>query len=494
MAEFSVVTVHPYQHIVQAMHFRQPNAIIAPVVVQHVLEQQRQAKEVHWYTDGSCMYPDFPTSQYGAYSVVLDLLQTDEERCMYVTTQQTFATDLKAFACVAAGRTCGEQDILRSELQAGLCILQQAPYGCLHMDSAVALLLLNKALQAADWRHLMQHEHCDLLYEAWACRDSQQVTFHKVAAHQEHRQDLPWRDRYHSWGNAYADDRAKQTALEMVPDLVHTLEEYHQDHVHQRQLLTIVLKLHLDQHPLRVAATQLQRGDTTKHQRTQQEVHQAFATWAVTPATRFSRPQDTSFLRFCSWGQEIAELMLDWLAMLDWPAEGDTRGPLDQATGTTWLEMTLSFILATRSLLPVLRVDNTGDKRVLRLGSQSHATEYATDLKEQSQNFRLVLENVQALVPSRIWPDPSRRKVQSLYILGHKGYVQGVDCRPGMPHQSALTTILQQRFSQSSSSLSWMPSFELQDKPLLTETGSWQQRSTQATYTMRLVRNARRET
>eukprot|EP00438_Fugacium_kawagutii_P013121 Skav209592 [mRNA] locus=scaffold1607:201028:202389:- [translate_table: standard] len=453
MAEFSVVTVHPYQHVVQAMHFRQPNAIIAPVVVQHVLEQQRQAKEVHWYTDGSCMYPDFPTSQYGAYSVVLDLLQTDEERCMYVTTQQTFATDLKAFACVAAGRTCGEQDILRSELQAGLCILQQAPYGCLHMDSAVALLLLNKALQAADWRHLMQHEHCDLLYEAWACRDSQQVTFHKVAAHQEHRQDLPWRDRYHSWGNAYADDRAKQTALEMVPDLVHTLEEYHQDHVHQRQLLTIVLKLHLDQHPLRVAATQLQRGDTTK-----------------------------------------PELRFDWLAMLDWPAEGDTRGPLDQATGTTWLEMTLSFILATRSLLPVLRVDNTGDKRVLRLGSQSHATEYATDLKEQSQNFRLVLENVQALVPSRIWPDPSRRKVQSLYILGHKGYVQGVDCRPGMPHQSALTTILQQRFSQSSSSLSWMPSFELQDKPLLTETGSWQQRSTQATYTMRLVRNARRET
>eukprot|EP00438_Fugacium_kawagutii_P011852 Skav236794 [mRNA] locus=scaffold1361:450447:451916:- [translate_table: standard] len=488
MAEFSVVKVHPFRDALLALHFDTCHAIIAQAALDYVHARQAASLPVVWYTDGSCQHPRSFTCRYGAYAIVLDLATTDAQRCHAVFTQGRFHDNLPTFACVGAARTQGEQDILRAELLAGACVLLQGRYGDLFMDSTSALRLLRLALQVPRWQLLATHEHCDVLIDVWEQRHSISVKLHHVRAHEEHNLQLPPVERYRSWGNAYADSRAKQTAESFLPGFAQTLEDFYQDHVLQQDMLEMVLNLHFALQPVRAQAAVAQAVETP-HQRTAQDILTAFSQWQLDASRTFPAPETMPFQQRCSWGLPSARAMLQWLSRIQWPLEPG-QGPLGQDTGTTWVELFLSFAIDQQQLVPVIRQADSGEAKVVQLGSHAAAVEYQTTVSEQAQNLRLLLDNVQALQVDRLWPGSARRKVEALYLQGHSGFVQGICCRPVLPGQLQVATLLQEHFRQSKS-LDWLPVLPLMDRPTVILEDSWTVRTKKAKNAMYHVRKLR---
>lgn len=141
---------------------------------------------------------------------------------MLVREQQNFHMDLPTFICVGAANTQG----VRSELEAITEVLEQAGYGSLRVDSSAAITLVNKALTVSRWQELASHEHCDLLIRVWEVRTRVQVLLEKVSAHQENDKSVPLLQLYWQWGNAYADNKAKDMAPNWQPSFTQTLDEF----------------------------------------------------------------------------------------------------------------------------------------------------------------------------------------------------------------------------------------------------------------------------
>eukprot|EP00438_Fugacium_kawagutii_P012418 Skav215472 [mRNA] locus=scaffold1089:844798:845949:- [translate_table: standard] len=274
MAEFSVITTHPFAEAVQALCFAAPAVILSQVAVEFVPNSKSQGRPIAWYTDGSCHHPTL-TTKHGAFAVVLDLAADDAHRVRIVQQYGLFSLEVPTFACVGAARTQGEQDILRSELEAATAIVTQCGYGQVYMDSQVARTLLQRALAVPRWQMLAGHEQCDLLIEVWQVRDSVAMQFVHVKSHQEHDDTLPPLQRYHHWGNAYADAKAVEACTSLQASLVTMFEDIHSDLQLQRKLLPMVLQLHDDLHAVRVAAAAQLQATAQAPQRTADVILQA---------------------------------------------------------------------------------------------------------------------------------------------------------------------------------------------------------------------------
>eukprot|EP00438_Fugacium_kawagutii_P015771 Skav224434 [mRNA] locus=scaffold3233:104463:109694:+ [translate_table: standard] len=491
MAEFTVVPVHPYAEGYQALQFKAPDAILASEALRHVEASRHTGVPVVWFTDGSCKFPNSVDTRFSAYAIILDLAPDDSYRENIVRQHGSFNPDLPCFACVAAARTQGEQDILRAEMQAIMCIILQARYGEICTDSQAAIDLVTLALSVPSMPHLSNCAHCDILFRIWDQRHLVQVTFRKIRSHQEHRTELSLLQQYYQWGNAYADSKASH-ALQFVDQSFGTaLEELRGCQQEQREQLLMLLRLHLALHPVRAQAAQQLQAQQGQTQRTADTIVEAFSSWSVPQGFFLPRPAATPFLTHCAWGEHTADKLLTWLSRVRWPADDSEQGPLEQSTGTTWVGMFLSFAYDQRVLIPVLRQDDTGEQQVLQLGTMAQAREYKTTLSEQAANFRKAWENTEALTVPRLAPQLPRRKVPALYVQGYRHYVQGIVARPELPQQSAVARALHAGFLTQSAHLDWMPDIPLDERQLVTLAGSWKDRSKRATYTLRLVRQQR---
>eukprot|EP00438_Fugacium_kawagutii_P018495 Skav225893 [mRNA] locus=scaffold1460:219384:220481:+ [translate_table: standard] len=359
------------------------------------------------------------------------------------------------------------------------------------MDSQVARTLLQRALTVPRWQMLADHEHCDLLIEGWQVRASVGMQFIHVKSHQEHNTALPPLQRYHHWGNAYADAKAVEAGTSLQASLVTMFEDIHSDLQLQRKLLTMVLQLHDDLREVRVAAATQLQATAQAPQRTADVILQAFSEWTFDGALTFQLPANRPFQQFSAWGEDTACAFLDWVSAVEWPPPDMLSGPLEQSTGTAWIELVLSFTFHQRRLVPIVRQAADSGKRVVKLGTMQDAQEYGTTLDEQAKNFRLLWDQTAALQPETIFPQQTRKKIPAIYIQGFHGYVQGFTTRPKLPCQGQIAGLLHERFKENAKSLAWMPSFDLQTTTTELLPGTWCERSRAATYKMRLVRLAR---
>eukprot|EP00438_Fugacium_kawagutii_P003266 Skav236367 [mRNA] locus=scaffold1770:187178:189243:+ [translate_table: standard] len=467
MAEFSVITTHPFAEATQALCFAAPAVSLSEVAVDFVRNSKLQGRHIAWYTDGSCQHPSL-TTKYSAFTVVLDLAADDAHRVRMVQQHGSFSLEVPTFACVGAARTQGEQDILRSELEAATAIVLQCGYGTVYLDSQVARTLLLRALTVPRWQMLADHAHCDLLIEVWQIRNDVDMQFIHVKSHQEHDDTLPPLQRYHHWGNAYADAKAAEACASLQASLVTMFSDIHSDLQLQRQLLPMVLQLHDDLRTVR-----------------------AFSAWAFEGGQFFPRPDTTPFQQFSAWGEGTACAFLDWVSAVEWPPPDMFSGPLEQSTGTAWIELVLSFIFHQQRLVPIVRQASDSGKRVINLGTMQDAQEYGTSLDEQAKNFRLLWDQTAALQPEVISPQQTRKKIPAIYIQVFHGYVQGFTTRPKLPCQGQVARLLHDRFKDNAKSLAWLPFFDLQTTTTELLPGTWCERSRAATYKMRLVRLAR---
>eukprot|EP00438_Fugacium_kawagutii_P036472 Skav209699 [mRNA] locus=scaffold36:117776:119230:+ [translate_table: standard] len=478
----------------QALHFRAAPAVIDTCIVSHVSQKRASGTPVNWFTDGSIMYPNTPSTSHGAYAVVLDLATTDSQRELVAVQHFLDVQNIPTLACVAAARVQGEQFILRAELQAMATIITQVGYGCIYADSHSACTMVSFALQAATWQSLLHYEHCDILLEIWEVRDTVQVQVIHIKAHQSLQSTNNLLQRYRILGNAYADLKARQAAQEMLPDFVATLTEIHADQELHRTLLRDLLDLHWQLQPLRLAASkQLDLAPQLLQQRSIQDIQSAFASWQVPFPRLFPLDEVSAELDSCVWGSHAATTVLQWLATLEWPQEGNEIGPLNKNTGVAWPELVLSYAIHQRTWLPIVRQDAQKQSRVICLGSHTQATDYATDLSEQALNLRHVVDQLVALhLRPLLPPGLPRKKICSLYLQGLGSYTQGFTLRPKMPGQTQIAKLLGDHFTGVSRSLTWLPSVDLETRDLHILDSTFEQRQSifrRATYRARLLRS-----
>ena len=163
-------------------------------------------------------------------------------------------------------------------------------------------------------------------------------------------------------GNCMADRVAQTTCAHFLPDLVQTLGSLHQQISCDKHELEVVYSLHLELQELRARAeANICPGDNTRQLDHKQTVN-AFCNWKVEQPW-IAEDGNTEFLSHSSFGEEIATMTFHWMRSLKWPTTDES--PLDSATGTTWVEMAISWMHYNRRYPPILRKDASGVQRVI---------------------------------------------------------------------------------------------------------------------------------
>lgn len=167
IAEYPFATVHPLLEAQQMIFFNTPSPEWGHSLCMHVQDMVAKDIQVHWLTDGSCFHPASPLSRFSAYAVVLDLCETDDERCHFSRQFATLGDMPPCFQTAMVARTQGEQDILRAEMKAVESIMVTFGYGIIHTDSQTTIALMNLALNAESPWEFAHCEHMDILYNVW---------------------------------------------------------------------------------------------------------------------------------------------------------------------------------------------------------------------------------------------------------------------------------------------------------------------------------------
>ena len=493
IAEYPFATVHPLLEAQQMIFFNTPSPEWGHSLCMHVQDMVAKDIQVHWLTDGSCFHPASPLSRFSAYAVVLDLCETDDERCHFSRQFATLGDMPPCFQTAVVARTQGEQDILRAEMKAVESIMVTFGYGVIHTDSQTTITLMNLALNAESPWEFAHCEHMDILYNVWLKRDAIHNNLVKVKAHVLPADVTDDLQRYWTIGNAMVNDVAKSACQHLQPALVTQMEELHDDIMKTRNMLHAAYSLHLDLQKVRAIADNEQYGNSAKVQHGHDNLVAAFSAWTVTPFRCAAINHDVKFLPHSSFGLELATATLQWYRQLRWPLEdgGEIPGPLGFTTGISWIEMGLSWMMFHQMFVPIIREDSRGVKKLIQPINWEEACDCNLTLSEAGTMLQKMIDNVAALLPEPLLFSYPRGKVSSLYHQGAKTHVQGLRVRPQVPKQSQISEELQRVFQNSASPLQVTPRIQTTMESRRIFSGTWIFRQDQAKLRMKTVRQCR---
>eukprot|EP00435_Cladocopium_sp_Y103_P031817 s28_g8.t1 len=487
LLEFPVITIHPNLEAINLMQHQIPDAIWSDKILQLVRQKQRDNETLHWFTDGSCMLPSHVDSRFSAYAVILDLCHNDAERCAVADTFRYSPAESPTFVTACTARGQAEQDILRAETQAILAVALTIGPGVIHSDSQVAIHNVTLALQATNPAGFASCEHVDLLLRIWDRRQSIDLQFAKVKAHQ----DLPAVSdpllRYWAIGNDFADRVAQHTCLHHMPDMVQTKQRMHAEYMTDLDNLQTVYRLHLELQDMRACVVKQQTDGLNIVQHDHRAICAAFASWKVEQSPRVFPAPDLEFVTHSAFGEEVAQQTCAWLQQLVWPETDE--GPLGFSTGVTWIELGLSWMFTHQRFLPILRKDNRGTVRLVYPANFTAAKDQGFTCIEAGTMMQKITGNVLSLLVTSLWPeDSSRQKSSALYRMGSHRYHQGINLRPQFPHQDKVIELLQAAvYCQDKDGLSCTPSIPCLPRGDQIAPGTWQFRIDRAKLAMKRV-------
>ena len=489
MPAFPVVTVHPDLEAMQLVLFHQAPPIWGQAILELVENMQQDETQMHWFTDGSCSHPSDPHARHAAFAIVLDLCTTDEQRCLIAEqTHDDHATPSFQVACVA--RCQGEQDILRAETAAIICIAEKIGQGIIRSDSQVAISNIQRTLQAATVKDFLMCEHFDLLFHLWCIRDRVNITLRKVKSHQNIKNIHDPLLKYWSIGNNYVDRVAQHACLHMESDFVSKMDQIHRDNEKDKADLENIFHLHLELQDVRArASANKDSGDkVTRHD--YRSLQNAYSSWLVIDTPYSFQEADLQFLQHSSFGEAMATLTYNWLRQLVWPATDN--GPLNCKTGITWVELSLSWMFYNKQFVPCLRKDHLGIMRLCFVSGYQAAKERGMSFTECGTMIQKMIDNTCASLPQQIIPaNLVRGKVSSLYRLGSNRWHQGFSVRPQMPCQDKVVQLLANTFSGCMQGLNGTPEVPVELGSDSVGKGTWAHRVSLAKTAMVKTRKSR---
>ena len=340
--DYPVITVQPEIDTHRVLHYAASEPVWEEAILTAIFQHLSVHKELRWYTDGSCFHSPSVTTRYAAFAVVWDMTLDAQEREHVARRFSDTGTKAAVFQTVAVGRNKGEQDILRAELSAIAAIILKVGQGIIHTDSLVALRWVSFVLTATTPQAFAGYDHFDILLAIWYRRHDVQVTLVKVKAHQDLDTLQDSAEVFHAMGNAHADSAAKTACRELHPGFVKDMEHVHSVQQDMMQTLEQLFRLHLQLVPIRMAAVAHPTAASAVVQHDQRAIWTAFYAWEV-PRSSFAFGEvDLQFLDDSAFGRLTAERTVQWLREFAWPA--DDSGPLQSTTGTTWVELSLSWM------------------------------------------------------------------------------------------------------------------------------------------------------
>ena len=489
LPDLPVIHVHRTHDFIQASMFQHPGGHFAQTALNICQSLLEQGLPVHWCTDGSTCHPSMPTARYSGYAIVLDTCISDSQRIQFARDFRYLKELPPSWIPTVCSRSHGEQDILRAEMLAIFDILENVGHGIIHVDSSVAIKNFRTMWSSSCLAGFKKCEHFDLLCRAWDLRSTASCQLVKVKAHQNIAlidNDL---DRYWAMGNQVANNLAFATASSMYPSFVAELKQRATDILEQRKHLQQVLQLNLDLQLFR-AKLPPPSDAMTGAAWSKQQMIDAFRNWSPVEVSSFGA-YSVDFLEDSIWGRDFSILTLQWLELFKWPSVSE--GPLNKPTGISWSELALSWMLYNQCILPVVRPDKDGLKRIIFAGSWKAAKEWQITLTELAQACRTLVEHSVALVPENPMPNLTRGKVPSLYLQGAKIFVSGWKVRPIVSMQSEMVDHLQLILANFGvdNFLQGLPDFGLKTSFDFVAPSDWLTRHKKASSTMKRVRKAK---
>eukprot|EP00435_Cladocopium_sp_Y103_P057303 s351_g19.t1 len=440
--ELPVIHQHEQMEWVRLSHSQQQAPDMSTPMYNALHRLDMNGHMLRFYTDGSCMHPASVNTRYSAYSMVVDLASDDDERAQYAKQYRSTHIMPPTLQLINACRTSGTQHIHRAELAAVLYICARFFNTAIYSDSAVTLYVVARCLQADTFGQLHDLDNLDLVFQLWCTIHVGRRSFHKVKAHSEDATGLTWIDLYHSLGNKKANDSAITACLHLLPSLVDDYQRLHAEVTEHRYHLLQLYHFHLavrnrNAETKALTPPQVQEPNQVVSQRHQicerLQQYQVMPFWSSPPAAM-------NELAACAWGPTMARLIDGWMRQIRWPIEPVDSG--DQALGTTWIEMVLSFTIYSQCFLPVKRASRDGVERLVAISSEAEVQALGVKLSEWANWFSIACKQICDLQdPSPMQP-ASRGLVRSLYTQGASIFSSGFFQRLQLPCQREVALIL----------------------------------------------------
>jgi hypothetical protein len=229
-----------------------------------------------------------------------------------------------------------------------------------------------------------------------------------------------------------------------------------------------------------------------KSQHTHDDIFSAFVNWAVEPSRSISCEHDVQVSEHSSFGGGLATETLLWLRSIKWPCEDVNQGPLGFASGSSWLELGLSWMLFHAAYVPIIRCDSRV-KRLTQPGNYSDALDDNLTLAESGTMVQKMIDNLEALLPEPLLFTYQRGKVSSCYHVGLKIFVQGLKVRLQLPNQKLIMEEMLRLVGNTDTPTQATPKIDVSSGERTNFPGSWQHRQDHAELRMKSVRKIRKE-
>lgn len=109
---------HPDQEAHRLLQFQEPDACVGAEFYHLAAERKEQQKPLIMYTDGSCLDPRYAATRRAAFAVVVDLCDSDEQRCQHAMQYLATGRTPESLQPLAMSRVTCEQTVPRAELSA----------------------------------------------------------------------------------------------------------------------------------------------------------------------------------------------------------------------------------------------------------------------------------------------------------------------------------------------------------------------------------------
>ena len=367
-------------------------------------------------------------------------------------------------------------------------------------DSSFTVGLVERLHHCDDPWEFHEHGDFDLILRLHACLTPTHVVC-KIKAHRDLLNIPLLLDTYAALGNHVADMAAVQAGHELFPPVAQQLEQYHQEHMLQLDMLSQLYHLELILQRVRAQSQEepnmpvVAQNTVSKGSKTY--LLDSVRAWQPVSDWNFPETFTNTWLRSCAWGQHAAWSLIEWLQSCRWP--NSDEGPQGQSIGMAWTEVAVAVACQHRQWLPVKRKDASGTEYLYQPKNDEDAKNMAITLSEQSENICYLLKHLRSMVPENLLPDVPLGKVNALMVYGFGAWTTGFRWRPCFPGQAKVADILLAHIPNADSQLSQLPEIQWHgpfrpwdDDVTLSET-PFPEKQRLAKSIMRLVRQKRKE-
>eukprot|EP00438_Fugacium_kawagutii_P025028 Skav213314 [mRNA] locus=scaffold1383:152342:153556:+ [translate_table: standard] len=337
---------------------------------------------------------------------------------------------------LTTARVTGRQTIYRAELFAVLKLCEWFQKICVHVDSQAVLDAIVRCRKAMCPEQLQADADFDLIERLWHALRRGDFRFLKVRAHQDAMAMSDWREVYDTLGNQCANDAAITANRYMYTAQAKVWDAMGRDVARSFDQLRRVYSLHLELHKARVMLEQQNRvlephGLEAAVPDAQRDL---LANWQVSEVWEMPGIQ-VDFTSRSVMGPKLSRLFVQWAQQVKWPAE-HLLVPDDP--GVTYVELAMSFMLFSKSYLPVRRYRADGSAFLWLASGVTEASENGVCISELGWTMSYWLHQLAQLTFPGYLPGIEAGNCRSLYRLGARNHSKGLVRRPELPFQREL--------------------------------------------------------